>query len=66
MDFEETSTQSSVPSQDEVSPFRYHLFSVNKVGLFMKYFINLLVMSLLINIENLSEVKALGKKNIDL
>ena len=32
----------------------------------MKYFINLLVMSLLINIENLSEVKALGKKNIDL
>ena len=52
--------------QDEVSPFRYHLFSVNKVGLFMKYFINLLVMSLLINIENLSEVKVLGKKNIGL
>ena len=32
----------------------------------MKYFINLLVMSLLINIENLSEVKVLGKKNIGL
>ena len=66
MDFGGTPTQSNVPGQDEISPFRYHPFSVNKVGLFMKYFINLLVMSLLINIENLYEVKALGKKNIGL